>query len=121
MLGGAGVLVVGRYAVAALAWIGTLIIVRKLTVPEFGRFSLVLSLLGIVGFIADLKLSRIVLRDVMAADAEESGRVVGSYVGLRIVIGVVSYGVSGAGGVISPAVLGGYPPDVVPGPAPWGL
>ena len=121
MLGGAGVLVVGRYAVAALAWIGTLIIVRKLTVPEFGRFSLVLSLLGIVGFIADLKLSRIVLRDVMAADAEESGRVVGSYVGLRIVIGIVSYGVAMAWVLISAAFSSGYPPDVVQGTAIAGL
>ena len=36
MLSGAGVLVVGRYVVAALAWVGTLIVVRELSKGEFG-------------------------------------------------------------------------------------
>ena len=61
LLSGASVLVAGRYAVAALAWIGTVIIVRQLTVEEFGEYSVIFSLLGIVGFIADLRISRIVL------------------------------------------------------------
>ena len=88
MLGGAGVLVVGRYVVAALGWAGTLIVVRQLSVSDFGRYQLILSILGIVGFIADLKLSRIVLRDLMAAEGDAAGDIVGSYVGLRLVIGV---------------------------------
>ena len=87
-------LVAGRYAVAALAWIGTVIIVRQLTVEEFGEYSVIFSLLGIVGFIADLRISRIVLADVLAADDTEAVRVVGSYTGLRLVIGVVSYAVA---------------------------
>ena len=66
-------LVAGRYAVAALAWIGTVIIVRQLTVEEFGEYSVIFSLLGIVGFIADLRISRIVLADVLAADDTRRG------------------------------------------------
>ena len=54
--------------VAALGWVGTVIIVRQLSEAEWGRFSFIVSLLGIIGFIADLKLSRIVLRDVIGAD-----------------------------------------------------
>ena len=94
ILSGAGVLVVGRYVVAALGWVGTVIVVRQLSEAEWGRYSFIVSLLGIIGFIADLKLSRIVLRDVIGADADAAGRVVGSYVGLRLVIGVVSYAVA---------------------------
>ena len=120
MLSGAGVLVVGRYVVAALAWVGTLIVVRELTEPDFGRYQLILSLLGIVGFIADLKLSRIVLRDLMAVDAEESGHVVGSYVGLRLVIGFVSYA-SRWRGCSSGRVLERLPADIVLGTAIAGL
>ena len=58
---------------------------------EFGRYQFIFSLLGIVGFIADLRLSRIVLRDLMAVDGDAAGDIVGSYLGLRLVIGVVSY------------------------------
>jgi O-antigen/teichoic acid export membrane protein len=116
MLSGAGVLVVGRYLVAALAWGGTLVVVRELTVEEFGRFQFVLALLSIIGFIADLKLSRIVLRDLLEADGEEAGHVVGSYLGLRLVIGVASYVVAMAW-----VLIGEYPDDVVLGTAVAGL
>jgi O-antigen/teichoic acid export membrane protein len=94
MLSGASVLMAGRYAVAALAWVGTIIIVRQLTVEEFGEYSVVFSLLGIVGFIADLRISRVVLADVLAADDRDAVKVVGSYTGLRLVIGIVSYAVA---------------------------
>lgn len=116
MLSGAGVLVVGRYVVAALGWGGTLIVVRELSKSDFGRFQFILSLLGIVGFIADLKLSRIVLRDLMAVDGDEAGDVVGSYVGLRLVIGFVSYAIAMAW-----VLIGGYPQDIVVGTAVAGL
>ena len=116
MLSGAGVLVVGRYVVAALAWVATLIVVRELSVNQFGRYQLIFSLLGIIGFIADLRLSRIVLRDLMAVDGDEAGEIVGSYLGMRLVIGVISY-------VIAMAwmLLGNYPNDVVVGTAVAGL
>lgn len=116
MLSGAGVLVLGRYVVAALAWIGTVVVVRQLTEVEWGQFSFVISLLGIIGFIADLKLSRIVLRDVVAADADDAARVIGSYVGLRLAIGAVSYAIAMAW-----VLIGSYPREVVLGTAVLGL
>jgi O-antigen/teichoic acid export membrane protein len=116
MLSGAGVLVVGRYVVAALAWGGTLIVVRELSVDDFGRYQFILSLLGIVGFIADLRLSRIVLREIMGVDGDAAGEIVGSYVGLRLVIGVVSYLIAMAW-----VLIGNYPSDIVLGTAIAGL
>ena len=120
MLSGATVLVVGRYIVAALAWISTVIIVRHLSQNQFGEYSVIFSLLGIVGFIADLRLSRIVLSDVLDADAEGATRIVGSYTGLRLVIGVVSYAV--AMGIVGiGAWTGHYSSRVVIGTALGGL
>ncbi len=120
MLSGAGVLVAGRYVVAALAWFSTAIIFRKLSPTQWGEYSVIFSLLGIVGFIADLRLSRIVLRDVLDADDENASRVVGSYTGLRLVIGAVSYFVAvlvvGVG-----AATGNFSRDVVIGTALGGL
>jgi len=120
LLSGASVLVAGRYAVAALAWIGTVIIVRQLTVEEFGEYSVIFSLLGIVGFIADLRISRIVLADVLAADDTEAVRVVGSYTGLRLVIGVVSWAVAVAVVLIGFAT-GNYSRAIVIGTVLGGL
>ncbi len=94
LLSGASVLLVGRYAVAVLGWLGTALIFRTLGQAEFGRYSLIFAVLGIVGFIADLRLSRVVLSDVLAADEADAARIVGSYAGLRLVIGVVSYAVA---------------------------
>lgn len=116
MLSGAGVLVVGRYLVAALAWSGTLVVVRELTVGEFGRFQFILALLSIIGFIADLRLSRIVLRDLMAVEGDAAGEIVGSYLGLRLLIGAVSYVVA-----MVWVLVGGYPSEVVWGTAVAGL
>jgi len=116
MLSGAGVLVVGRYVVAALGWVATLVVVRELSVGEFGRYQLTFSLLAIIGFVADLRLSRIVLRDVVEADDDSAANVVGSYLGLRLVIGAVSYLVAMAW-----VLVGGYPHDVVLATAVAGL
>lgn len=120
MLSGASVLLVGRYAVAVLGWLGTAIIFRHLSLEKFGEFSVIFSLLGIVGFIADLRLSRIVLADVLAADETEAARVVGSYTGLRLVIGVVSYAVAMACVGIG-AATGTFSTDQVIGTAIGGL
>lgn len=116
ILSGAGVLVLGRYVVAALGWTGTVIVVRQLTETEWGQFSFIISLLGIIGFIADLKLSRIVLRDVIAADADGASKVIGSYVGLRLAIGAVSYAIA-----VAWVLIGSYPREVVLGTAVLGL
>jgi O-antigen/teichoic acid export membrane protein len=120
LLSGASVLVAGRYAVAALAWVGTVIIVRQLTVQEFGDYSVIFSLLGIVGFIADLRISRIVLADVLAADDTEAVHVVGSYTGLRLVIGIVSYAVAVVVVLIG-AATGNYTQTIVVGTVVGGL
>ena len=110
----------GRYVVAALAGISTIIVVRELTDDQWGEFSVILALLGIVGFIADLRLSRIVLADVLNADEAEARRIVGSYTGLRLVIGVVSYAVAMACVGIG-AATGDFSREVVIGTALGGL
>jgi O-antigen/teichoic acid export membrane protein len=107
MLTGAGALVVGRYGVAGFGWLGTVLMVRHLTDSQWGELSFVLSLLSLVGFVSDLKLSRIVLAEVIASE-EGAGDVVGSYVGLRSVIGLVSYAVA-----LAWVIVGDYSSHVV--------
>jgi O-antigen/teichoic acid export membrane protein len=116
MLSGAGVLLFGRYIVAVLGWTTTLIIVRTISPSAFGEYSLVFSLLGIIGFVSELKLSRIVLQQVMTADEHEAAAVVGSYTTLRLLVGVLAYLI--AMGVVWVA---NYPTRVVQATAVGGL
>lgn len=120
VLSGAGVLIGGRYVVAGLATVSTFIIIHHLTRAQFGDYGVVFSVLAIVGFIADLKLSRIVLSDVLEADDAEATRIVGSYTGLRLVIGVVSYAIAMACVGIG-ATAGSFSTQVVWGTAIGGL
>ena len=107
LLGGAGTLMARRYAIAAMGWISTVIIVRELTPEDWGAFSFVFSLAGILGILSDLNIGRIVLRGVMA-DQSDSGRTIGSYVAMRTLLGLASAGLA-----LVIVVVGNYPADVV--------
>lgn len=110
LLTGAGVLATARYVVAVMGWIGSAIIARRLTSDEFGAFTTVFSLLGIVGLLSELRMSRLVLNAIGTADDDEAGRVVGSYVALRIVVGLAGYVVA-----VAVALIGDFGDDVVRG------
>ena len=71
-------LLVGRIVAALLAWSGTVIIVRSLSTRDWGAYSFVFSVLGIIGLLTDLQVSRVVIRELMA-DADGAGPVLGSF------------------------------------------
>jgi len=111
MLGGAGILALSRYGAAVLGFASTVIIVRELSEAGFGQFSLIMSVLAIVGMVSDMRLSRAVLASVLEA-GDEAETTVGSYIGLRIVIGAVSLVV-----FMAVMIVGGYPQEVLVGAA----
>lgn len=98
-----------RMISAITGWIGTLIIARKLSAGEWGAYAFILGLLGIIGLAVDLQVGRIVLRAILDA-GDAAGRVVGSYVMLRLTISAVAYAFA-----VAFVVLGGYEREVV-----WG-
>lgn len=106
---------------AALGWITGLVIIRTLSPAEFGQYSLIFSLLGIIGFVSELRISRIVLQKVIhARDGDEAAAVMGSYTTLRLVIGVVAYLVAMAVVGIG-YFVGWYPASLVQSTAVGGL
>jgi O-antigen/teichoic acid export membrane protein len=100
-------LLTGRFATAVLAWSGTLIIVRSLSTRSWGAYAFVFSILGIIGLLCDLQVSRVVLRELMA-DPDDAGSVLGSFLLFRLALGIFGYAV--AVGVVAAAH---YPPVVV--------
>lgn len=95
LLGGAGLLAAGRYLVAAMGWAGSAVVARRLSGPEFGAFTTVFGLLGLVGILSELRMSRLVVAAMGdAVDDDEAGRVVGSYTALRILVGLAGWAVA---------------------------
>src|SRR6266508_3185623 len=113
--GGATLLLASRLVVAAAGWIGSVVIARRLSTGDWGGYSFIFGLLGIIGLLVDLQVGRIVLGQILDA-GDRAGRVVGSYVAFRFVVAVVAYG---AAAVF--VVTGGYPPEVVRGTLVAGL
>ncbi len=103
----AGALVASRLVIAVLGWAGTVFIVRNLTPSEWGQFSFVFTLLGMLSFITALGSSRVVLAE-LTRNANSRGHFAGTYVLLRTALGLVAYFIA-----MSLVLLGGYPEEVV--------
>ncbi|MGH9158095.1 MAG: polysaccharide biosynthesis C-terminal domain-containing protein [Acidimicrobiales bacterium] len=115
MLAGSGVLLGGRLVVAALGWAGTLVVARQLSPDDWGAYSLVFSLLGLVSLITDLRVGRLVLGELLEA-GEAGGPVIGSYLTMRLALGVVGYGWA-----MVVVVVGDFPRQVVVATAVTGV
>jgi O-antigen/teichoic acid export membrane protein len=98
-------LAAGRLVVAAMGWTGTVIIARTLSQEEFGQFTLVFSLLGIVSVVSELGTGRVALSGVL--EDEDPATFAGGYILLRTLLGLVGYALA-----IIVVVAAGYP-DVV--------
>ena len=100
-------LLTSRYAVAAMGWVSTVILIRTLPPDAWGGYAFVFSLLGIIGMVSDLRIGRIVLHALMPGDAA-ADRAATSYLALRALIGIVSYTIA-----IVAVMAGDYPDAVV--------
>jgi O-antigen/teichoic acid export membrane protein len=118
VLGGAGVMLASRLTVAVFGWIGTILIARNLSERDWGAYSFIFSLVGIVGLVADLQISRIVMVELIEVgdDRQRLQTVVGRYVALRFALALVSYVIA-----VLIVIVGGYPQEVVVGTLVAGL
>ena len=100
-------MVAARYVVAALGWAGTLLIVRHLSVEQWGAFSFVFSLLGLLAVLTELGLGRVAIKGLLDEE-RDSASFAGTLVVLRGALGLLAYLVA-----LAFVVVAGYPPEVV--------
>lgn len=116
MLRNSGALLASRLVVAALGWLGSVVIIRTLSVDDFGRFTLVFSILGLLSVITDMGIGRVAVGMFVDQPADAQARLGGRYVTLRALLGVVGYVVA-----LAVVMLGGYGSSTVAATAVAGL
>lgn len=94
-------MVASRITTAALGWAGSVLIARTLAPDDWGRYSFIFGLLGIMSLVTDLGVGRVVLVRLTAGDSQESRRVAGSFILLRIVLGLLGFAVAVAYAAVS--------------------
>ncbi|WP_127784263.1 oligosaccharide flippase family protein [Rhodococcus sp. X156] len=109
-------LVLSRVVIAAMGWLGSVLVARALSPEAWGQYSFVFGLLGLLSIITDLGVGRVVLARLVADDEREVSLVAGSYIALRLVLGLLGYLV-GLGFVLAL----GYPGEVVRATAVAGI
>lgn len=92
----------GRLLVAVIQWSTTLLIIRTLSVDEFGQFSLIFGILGMLSIITDMGLGRVAVRMLQEATSDKP-RITGAYIVLRTLLGVLGYVLA-----VAVVAVGGY-------------
>lgn len=101
-------LLASRVLIAALGWAGSIVIARVLSPTEWGQYSFVFALLGLLSVITDLGVGRVVLARLVEDDAPDAPLVASSFIALRVLLGMVGYVVA-----LGYVLLLDYPGEVV--------
>ncbi|BAF52990.1 hypothetical protein cgR_0029 [Corynebacterium glutamicum R] len=84
----------GRLVSAGFGWAGSVIIARSLTGDDWGRYSFVFALLGMLEIVTDLGVGRVVLARLTSNDRAETSKIAGSFFVLRAVLGVIGFAIA---------------------------
>lgn len=84
----------GRLISAGFGWAGSVIIARSLTGDDWGRYSFVFALLGMLEIVTDLGVGRVVLARLTSNDRAEASKIAGSFFVLRAVLGIVGFAIA---------------------------
>ncbi|MFF2083076.1 oligosaccharide flippase family protein [Nocardia sp. NPDC058176] len=83
-----------RIFAAVLGLLGTTLIARALPAVEWGYFSFVFGLLGMLAIITDLGVGRAVIGKLVHGEPAESAEIATSFIALRTVLGLLGYGLA---------------------------
>ncbi|MCX8553821.1 flippase [Mycolicibacterium mucogenicum] len=105
-----------RLIIAAMGWTGSILIARALSPTEWGQFSFVFGLLGLLSIVTDLGIGRVILARLVDSEDEEVPLVTSSFIALRLVLGMLGYLVA-----LAYVVLMGYSAHVIQATAIAGI
>lgn len=94
LLTNSSAMVISRVITAVFGWAGTVVIARTLSPEDWGKYSFIFGLLGIMALVTDLGVGRVVLARLTADDHDEAQQVAGSFILLRILLGLIGFAVA---------------------------
>ncbi|OMC29667.1 hypothetical protein A5740_17290 [Mycobacterium sp. GA-1841] len=109
-------ILLSRVVVAGLGWTGTVIVARSLSAEDWGQFTFVFALLGMMSIVTDLGVGRVVLAKLIDPDPLEIARTASAFIALRTALGLIGYLLA-----VGYVVVLGYPGDVITATAVGGL
>nr|WP_223204944.1 flippase [Gordonia jinghuaiqii] len=109
-------MLVSRIVIAALGWLGSVIIARTLSPEEWGTYSFVFALLGLTAIFTDLGVGRAVMARLISDDADDVAKTSSSFIALRVLLGAVGYLIA-----VAYVVVLQYPGEVIRATAIAGL
>ena len=109
-------MLLSRVAVSFMGWAGTMLIARLLSPTDWGVFSFVFGLLGMMWIFTDLGVGRVVLGRLLEADDHDADVFASSFVALRMALGLLGYAVA-----VGYVAAMGYSGDVIRATALAGL
>lgn len=116
LVSNAGALLANRLLQAVLGWSGTVLIARTLSIDDFGQFTLIFTVLGLMSIVTDMGIGRLAVRGMLGDPDHDPEDFAGAYVVLRSLLGLLGYGVA-----LLVVWLSGYPSDLVAAMAVAGL
>ena len=108
LVGNVGALLGSRLIQAVLGWSGTLLIARTLSLEEFGRFTVIFTVLGLMSIVTDLGIGRIAVRGMLGEGKADVETFAGTYIALRSSLGIIGYLLA-----LLVVIVAGYPREVV--------
>lgn len=109
-------LLTSRVAISAMGWAGSIVIARILSPEQWGQYSFVFGLLGVLSVLTDLGVGRVVLARLVDESDPDVPLVASSFIALRAALGLLGYLAA-----IGYVVLLDYPTEVVRATAVAGL
>lgn len=105
-----------RLVIAALGWAGSVIIARTLSPDDWGSYSFVFALLGLMAIFTDLGVGRAVMAELISSDIDDVAKTSSAFIALRTVLGLIGYLIA----VLYVVVLQ-YPGEIIRATAAAGL
>ncbi len=84
-------MIVSRIISAVFGWLGSVTIARTLSPMDWGIYSFIFALLGLMAVVTDLGVGRAVLGRITSDDARSNQLAAGSFIVLRLVLGMAGY------------------------------
>lgn len=87
-------MIASRAISAVIGWLGSVTMARTLSPTDWGVYSFIFALLGLMAVVTDLGVGRAVLGRITTDNSRDNQLAAGSFIVLRIIMGLIGYAIA---------------------------